>query len=270
MFGSSFYFSITRKYVIAFGTLFNDIVIQRLDSTGTATQTMKIPLTYAPKDKMLARIIADPTLTKETALSLPRMSFELSNLAYDGSRKKNTLNLTVRKDLTNPNKLKYQYQSVPYDLNFRLYIYVKNAEDGTKILEQILPYFKPQWDMTLNIIPEFNIKIDTPVELRSVSSEDKYDGQFTERRSIIWTLDFVVRGEYFGPIKSKPIIKFPRAEFYIEPNDQDMVGYYKVSPGLTANGTPTSSAIDSVDPNIIEVDDDFGFVEESSGLVLNE
>ena len=86
---------------------------------------------------MLARIIADPTLTKETALSLPRMSFELSNLAYDGSRKKNTLNLTVRKDLTNPNKLKYQYQSVPYDLNFRLYIYVKNAEDGTKILEQI-------------------------------------------------------------------------------------------------------------------------------------
>lgn len=271
MFGVSFYFSTTRKYIIAFGSLFDDIVIKRTNSTGETTQTIKVPLTYAPKDKMLARVTSDPNLDKEAAIILPYMSFELVSMSYDGARKKNTLNQTVRKDSTNPNKLRYQWQSVPYDLNFRLYIYVKNAEDGTKVLEQILPYFKPQWDMTLNLIPEMNIKLDTPVELKSVTSEDKYDGSFIERRAIIWTLDFTLRGEFFGPIKSKPIVKFAKTDYYFGPEDQsELIGFLNTQPGLTANGEPTTSANNSIDVNLIEIDDDFGFVEISSGAVLNE
>lgn len=269
MFGTTFYYSTTRKYVIAFGNAFNDIIIQRINSTGQPTQILKIPLTYAPKDKMLARVEGDKNLDKQIAITLPYLSFELLNIQYDGNRKKNTLNQIVRKS-QNPNKVRYTYQSVPYNLNFNLYIYVKNAEDGTKILEQILPYFKPQWDMTLNLIPELNIKLDTPLILNSVSSEDKYDGSFTERRAIIWTLNFTLEGEYFGPIKEKPIIKFAKQQFYMGENSTEIIGYINTEPGLTANGQPTSIKSQSIDPNLIEIDNDFGFVDESSGLILNE
>ena len=267
---TSFYFSTTRKYVIAFGTLFNDIIIKRTDSEGIPTQTIKVPLTYAPKDKMIARIEADPDLFREPATILPRMSFELTGLSYDSSRHKNTLNVLVKKDV-DPNKLRMQYQSVPYNLNFNLYIYVKNAEDGTKIIEQILPYFKPQWDVSLYILPEMNHSIDVPIELKSVSPEDKYDGDFKERRVLTWTLSFTARGQYFGPIKKKPIIKFPRMDFYFGPDDpSELVGRYTVEPGLTVDGNPTSDPLESVDANLIDVDDDFGFIETSSGMILNE
>lgn len=273
MFGTTFYHGLTRKYVIAFGTCFNDIIIERTDSTGGVTQTLKVPLTYAPKDKMIARVNEDATtLNRETAINLPIMSFELASISYDSSRHLNTLNMTVRKKNDSPNSLNYQYQSVPWNLNFNLYIYVKNAEDGTKIVDQLLPYFKPQWDMTLHIIPEMNIKLDVPINIGDPTSEDKYDGAFTERRVIIWTIPFTMKAAYYGPIKQRKIIKFSKMDFKFgdSNNSSDVIGNINVQPGLTANGQPTTDKTLSVDPNVIEVDDDFGFVVESSGLILNE
>lgn len=272
IFGQVFYHGLTRKYIIAFGTCFDDIIINRTDSVGTTTQTLKVPLTYAPKDKMIARVDADPKTNKEIAINLPYMSFELASISPDPSRKLNTLNMTVRKKTGSPNTMNYQYQSVPYNLNFNLYIYVKNAEDGTKILEQILPYFKPQWDMTLNILPEMNIKLDVPLNIGDPTSEDKYDGTFTERRAIIWTIPFMMKASYFGPVKNKKIIKFSKQEYKFgsETDASEVVGRIQVQPGLTADGNPTTDATESVDPNTIYADDDYGFVETNSGLILNE
>jgi len=262
MFGHTYYYGLTRKYIIAFGTLMNDIYIERTDSQGSITQKLKVPLTYAPKDKMMARVEEDAkNLNRPTALVLPYMSFELTSLQAAPQRKKNTLNQFVRLD-EDANKNKMMYQSVPYDLSFNLYIYVKNAEDGTKILEQILPYFKPQWDMTLLLIPEMDIRLDVPIIIGSPSSEDKYDGAFTQRRSIIWTVPFTLQGEYFGIIKKKPIIKFSKQKYYIgnETESSDLITQINLKPGLTPEGLPTNNENETIDPNEIYATDDFGFI----------
>jgi hypothetical protein len=272
MFGQTFYYSTTRKYIIAFGTLFNDIRINRTDASGTVTQIIKVPLTYAVKDKMMARINQDADLQKSAAIVLPAMSFELVSMTQDPSRKKNTLNQRVVKNPNDANTFKMQYQSTPWNLNFNLYIYVKNAEDGTKILEQIIPYFKPNWDMTLNILPEMGISIDTPVIIGEPSSQDNYDTNFTTRRAIVWTVPFTMKCEYFGPIKTKPVIKFVETNFYFgdQANSSEMIGYVHVKPGLDANGHSTSNSEITVDANTIFVDDDFGFVVDSAGILLVE
>lgn len=280
MFGHTWYFSTMRKYVILFGTLFNDIHITRTDSTGATTQLLKVPLSYAPKEKMLARLEGDPNIDRETAVILPRMSFEMTGITYDQQRKLNTLGRIAVKDSTNPNKLKYQYNPVPYNFNFRLSVYVKNAEDGTKIMEQILPFFTPDWTATVALIPEMNVNMDIPVILDNVAIEDSYDGKFTDRRALIWTLDFTLKGYIYGPVKKSSVIKFANTTFYI-PDDSigDIAGAVGIStpndrvtvaPGLDANGNPTSNATISIDRNLIEADDDFGYVTNVSGIILSE
>jgi hypothetical protein len=270
MFGHTFYFSTIRKYVTLFGTLFNDIHITRTDANNTTIALLKVPLAYAPKEKVLARVDADPNIDRQTAVLLPRMSFEMVDMKYDTSRKLNTVGRSVVKDTSSTSRLKYQYNPVPYNLSFRLYIYVKNAEDGTKIVEQILPFFTPDWTTTVQLIPEMGINMDIPVVLESVNIEDSYDGDFETRRALIWTLDFTLKGYIYGPIKKSGIIKFANTNFYIPPNVQDgqlqdAVGVTDVServtvrPGLTANGTPTSNVADSVALSVIEADDDFGY-----------
>lgn len=267
MFGHSpFYFSTIRKMVIYFGNCFNDLHITREDSSGNTVQIIRVPLTYAPKDKILARFPADPTIDRPSAITLPRMSFEMSSFTYDPDRKLITVGKTVRKDETNAGKLRRQYNPVPYNIGFRLYIYVKNAEDGTKIVEQILPHFTPEWTATINLIPEMEVDKDIPIILNNVSMEDTYAGAYTERRHIIWTLDFTVKTFFYGPIVSKPIIKIANTNFYVHsgntsaPETTEYLGRMTVTPGLTANGTPTSNGQLSVNTSLIEVDDDFGFV----------
>lgn len=270
MFGHTFYFSTIRKYVTLFGTLFNDIHITRTDANNTTVALLKVPLAYAPKEKVLARVDADPNIDRQTAVLLPRMSFEMVDMKYDTTRKLNTVGRSVVKDTSSTSRLKYQYNPVPYNLSFRLYIYVKNAEDGTKIVEQILPFFTPDWTTTVQLIPEMGINMDIPVVLESVNIEDSYDGDFENRRALIWTLDFTLKGYIYGPIKKSGIIKFANTNFYIPPNVQDgqlqdAVGVTDVServtvrPGLTANGTPTSNVAESVALSVIEADDDFGY-----------
>lgn len=282
MFGHGvFYFSTIRKMVIYFGTIFNDLKITRTDATGDVVATLKIPLSYAPKDKMLARVDADPEITRQTAIYLPRMSFEMTGLAYDGARKLNTVSRQVVKDNSNANKLKAQYNPVPYNFDFNLYVYVKNAEDGTKIIEQILPFFTPDWTATVNLIPEMNVAMDIPIILNSLSMEDTYDGSFEERRAIIWTLNFTVKGWIYGPIVSKPIIKIANTQFFVPSGgsqanvaasvgETDVIGRVTVKPGLDANGNPTSNPNTTINYSLIEVDDDFGYVITTEGIIMNE
>jgi len=191
MFGTYFYHQTSRKMVVAFGSLFNTIEVRRTDSSDAVTEIIKIPLSYGPKDKMLVRISQDPNLNPKVALTVPRMGFELTAMTYDGVRKLNTMGRNVKKGTTG---LKKQFQPVPYNWDFSLYVFVKNAEDGTQILEQILPFFTPDFTVTMNLVSSMSEKRDIPLVLNSVSSEDTYEGDFATRRSIIWTLSFLMKG----------------------------------------------------------------------------
>jgi hypothetical protein len=273
MFRQTFYFGTIRKYVTLFGTLFDDILIERTDSAGDLTALIKVPITYGPKEKMLARTLGDPDIDRQTATpTLPVMSFEMTNISYDSSRKLNTIRRTVVSD-SDPNRMKYQYAPVAYNIGFRLHVYVKNAEDGTKIIEQILPYFTPDWTTTVQLIPEMEITLEIPVILDRISQEDTYDGSFKERRALTWTLDFTLKGYIYGPIKKGSIIKFANTIYYapsgnlltsIGNTDPNM--YYTVQPGLTANGLPTANGSQSIDPNLITATSDFGYVENVTVL----
>jgi len=270
MFRQAFYFSTIRKYVTLFGTLFDDIVITRTNSTGTILKFIKVPITYSPKEKMLARVVMDPDQTRlSSVLPLPVMAFETTNFTYDGNRKLNTIRRAAASD-TDPNKLKYQYNPVAYNIGFRLYVYVKNAEDGTKIIEQILPYFTPDWTTTIHLIPEMDITLDIPVILNSIYQEDSYSGGFNERQAIIWTLDFTMKGYFYGPVRKAAIIKFANTVLYApNPEDSiqnsigntDAVAYTTTQPGLTANGQPTSTIQNSINPNLITATSDFGYIQ---------
>jgi len=191
MFGTYFYHQTSRKMVVAFGTLFNTIEVRRTNSSDEVTEVVKIPLSYGPKDKMLARITSDPSLSSAVALTVPRMGFELTSMSYDSARKLNTIGRNVAKGTTG---LKKQYNPVPYNWDFTLYVYVKNAEDGTQILEQILPFFTPEFTVTMNLVSSMGEKRDIPLVLNSVTSEDTYEGDYATRRSIIWTLSFLMKG----------------------------------------------------------------------------
>ena len=191
MFGTYFYHQTSRKMVVAFGTLFNNIEVRRTDSSDAVTEVIKIPLSYGPKDKMLIRISQDPNLNPKVALTVPRMGFELTSMTYDGARKLNTMGRNVKKGTTG---LKKQFNPVPYNWDFSLYVFVKNAEDGTQILEQILPFFTPDFTVTMTLVSGMTVKMDIPLVLNSVTSEDTYEGDFATRRSIIWTLSFLMKG----------------------------------------------------------------------------
>jgi hypothetical protein len=232
---------------------------------------IEVPVTYGPKDKMLARVIQDPTLSRQTAVpTLPIISFEMGQIKYDGTRKLHTLGRSSVKN--DANSFKYQYNPVPYNFDFKVYVYAKNAEDGTKIIEQILPYFTPDWTSTVKLIPEMDITMDIPVILNNVSYEDKYDGDFKQRRSIIWTLDLMLKGYVYGPVRKSGIIKFANTTFYVpsvpDGHLAEAVGLdsprerVTVQPGLTANGQPTNDINLTIPYNEIEVSDDYGFVSE--------
>lgn len=263
---TQFYFDLIRKYIILFGTLFNNIHISRTDSAGNITMLERVPLSYGPRDKMLARVTQDPNIDRPTATyPLPMISFEMDGFDYDSSRKLQTI---VRMAYNNPNdstQRNNQWMPVPYNIRFKLSILCKNAEDGTKIVEQILPYFTPDWTVTAILIPEMNIKHDIPVILTNVQLDDVYDGDFKERRSMVWTLEFLLKGYLYGPVKTTKVIKYADVNFHIP---QDIENYantpisaaVNIQPGLTANGQPTSNSSLSVPVDQILATDDFGFV----------
>ena len=195
--------------------MFNNIVVSRKTTAGVVDKRIKVPISYSPRDKLLARIETDPSLRKPDAVSLPRMGFEMTSMTYAGERKLSTIKKFTAAG-TNGNNRTIMYAPVPYDVNFQLSIMVKNAEDGTQILEQILPFFTPEWTNTVQLIDDMDIKLDIPLVLLSVSSDDTYEGDFETRRALIWTLDFTMKCYFFGPTKTKKLIKLANVNFFID------------------------------------------------------
>jgi hypothetical protein len=197
-----FYNRTIRKIVVAFGTMFNEIYLQRFNLDGTLKKEIfKVPLSYGSKEKYLNRITADPDLLNSLNVTVPRISFEMTGISYDPSRKQSSLINNFALDANK--KLNTQYAPVPYDFNFSLSIYVRNTEDGTQILEQILPFFRPDYTVSVNFIPEMNQFYDMPVILNSVSPTTDYEGDFSTTRLIIWELEFTVKA-YIWPPVSRP------------------------------------------------------------------
>jgi hypothetical protein len=272
---STFYNGTIRKYVVIFGTLFNNIYINRVNSSNEQVQTLKVPLSYGPKDKFLARLENDPTFNRP-AMVLPRMAFEISSISYAAQRKLNTINKNV-KAISDTNKVYYQYMQVPYDIGFTLYVMVKNADDGTRIVEQILPYFTPEWTVTANLIPQLGLNVDLPVVFNTITMQDTYEGDFNNRRAIVWTLEFVMKAYLFGPVRKTGLITMANTNIYV-PNIisiDEAVGNTSVSvaerititPGLTANGQPTSNAELTIDRDQIMATDNYGFITDFESFI---
>jgi hypothetical protein len=269
MFGRTWNHDSLRKYIIVFGTVFNDIYINRLDNNEEIRQTLKIPLTYGPKDKVLARLEQSPRMDNQVGIVLPRISFEMTSLEYDPTRKLNTLNKLTKQSATagTDDEVKYQYQPVPYDMQFEMNILVKNAEDGTRIVEQIVPYFTPDFTVSVNLVPEVDNARDIPIILNSITSQDQYEGSFEQRRALIWTLSFTMKGWLYGPTKKSKLIKLAETTFRLPEdvttgNTTDTISTITVAarPGLTANGQPTSNAAASIPYDEIISTDDYGFI----------
>jgi hypothetical protein len=259
-FVNHFYNGTTRKYVALFGTIFNKISITRDGLDGAEVQRMVVPIAYGPFQKFLARITQDPDLTRKTAISLPRMSFEITNMTYDGTRKfLSKQKVTKNKDESDDKRF-YAWSAAPYNIDFSLYIMTKYSEDATKIVEQIIPFFKPEWTATVKLINGLD-PIDIPIILNGITNEDLYEGSFEERRSVLWTLNFTMKGWYFGPEREKKIIKFVDTDLWTssDPSKDPEVGV-NVYPGLTANGAPETDPDLTIPYTDIEYNDDWGVV----------
>ena len=204
MFGTSTYHQTIRKMVVAFGSLFNDISIKRVDSNNVVFETIKIPVAYGPKQKFMVRIAAQPTLSGRPAIILPRIGFMMSQIMYDGTRKLNTIGKNAS---SISGTLRTQYNPVPYNFIFDLAILAKNAEDAAQIVEQILPNFTPNFTVTIKTVPLMDIAVDCPIILNSVNYTDAYDGDFETRRSLSWDMQFTMKSFLYPELSTggKPI-----------------------------------------------------------------
>ena len=217
MLGTYFYHEILRKTVIGFGTLFNDINIRHRDASGTSFSNLKVPLAYGPIQKFLARIQQQPDLNREIALTLPRLSFEMTGLQYDPSRKTGVTQTFLATQSGNAKKV---YMPVPYNVTFELNIISKLNDDSLQIIEQILPYFQPSLNITINLISAIGEKKDVPVVMESITQNDQYEGGFDSRRLIIHTLRFTAKTYLFGPVAESTdgLIKRVDVDYYTNTN----------------------------------------------------
>ena len=250
MLGQQFYHETIRKIIIAFGTTFNNIQLVRKDNDGNITQSMKVPLVYGPQQKWLVRLNEDADLSKQVAITLPRIGFEIQNLSYDPARKLNRVQKFKKIKTGKSNTLESQFMPVPYNLSVQLYVMAKQSDDALQIVEQILPFFQPDYTLTINDMADMGIKRDVPIVLNSISYEDNYQGDFETRRALIYTLDFSVKFYLYGPVTSSSVIKTVQVDQYadVPDNSPRREQRYKVTP------KPASA----------DADDDFGFNETTS------
>jgi hypothetical protein len=261
MLGSHFYNEIIRRNIIGFGTLFNNITLKKVDpSDNSVLEEEKVPLAYGPKAKFLTRLEQNPDVSRKIAITLPRLYFEMTGIGYDAQRKTSPVQkyrTIVQDDGT---EVKEQYVPVPYNIEFELGIIAKSQDDGLQILEQILPYFQPAFNITLNMIPDMNEKKDVAIVLNSVQYDDAWDDTFLERRYITWTLSFTCKSYIYGPFDQSSVIK--KAIVY--------EGINAAVPQRTTKVTYTPKALEDKnnDGEINELDDallvstdDFGFNE---------
>ena len=274
-----FYNSTIRKYVALFGTYFNQLELRRTSTDGTLNQRQIVPISYGPYQKILARLEQDPTLqggaTQDAfgqptagqpfAMTLPRMAFELTSFTYDAERKVSPTRKLRKKvvDVENGGR-RFVYSGTPYNMGFSLYIMAKYNEDAVKCLEQILPFFNPEFTSTVNLIPGLEA-IDIPLILNDVASEDIYEGAFTQRRSVLYTLNFTMKGWFFGPERDKSVIKFIDTRLATDtPSDTPFEVFQTGQPGSTANNVATSDITQTIDYSLIEFDDNWAYIKQVS------
>tara|TARA_X000000368_G_scaffold176992_1_gene139574 strand:+ start:4360 stop:5307 length:948 start_codon:yes stop_codon:yes gene_type:complete len=294
MFGTPFYNEGLRKIIIAFGQLFNNIVIESKNKdTGAVLQRIKVPLAYAPKEKFLVRLDQQAELNDRSfAVTLPRMGFEISGLSYDPSRKLTRMQKfkhektpltrdqrvalmdqiameddsgfimleeantatgnaeyplleTSQTTFDDSKKASFNWTPVPYNISLNVYCFTATAENGLQIVEQILPFFQPDYTVTVNVLPEMGMKRDVPIILNTINYEDSYDGAFTNRRAVIYTMNFTAKTYLFGPTTNQGVIKKVQSDLYA---DTDTVN------------TPREERITVIpNPPTADVTDDFGF-----------
>ena len=247
MFGTYFYNESMRRMTIGFGQIFNNVQIKRKDSNGNVVQSIRVPLAYGPKEKFLVRLDQQASLNnREFSITLPRMGFDISGISYDATRKLTRTQKFKRvKTDTEGKILDFNYSPVPYNISYNLYTFTASAEAGLQIIEQILPFFQPDFTVTVNVIPELNIKRDVPVVLNSVTYEDTYTGDFTSRRAVIYTLSFTAKMYLYGPNTTQKVIKTVQSDLY---SDTD-----------TTNKAREQRITVTPDPTSADADDDFGF-----------
>ena len=255
MLGQYFYNETIRNTIIAFGSLFNDIYCTRKDSAGTAVQTLKVPLAYGPKQKFIIRLEGDPGLDQKVAITLPRIGFEINGLDYAPERKLNRIMKKRKVQGATDDKLKSmltQYSPVPWNIGFELFVMARNSDDGIQIVEQILPFFQPEYTVSIKEVPEMDTIRDVPIILNSISYEDTYEGDFTTRRAIIYTFNFTAKTYVYGPVSTTKQITKSEVKTYADLKDQAPTRVQKIV-------TTVTSAPDS--------DDNFGFNETTSEWV---
>ena len=246
-----FYNGVIRKYIIMFGRMFNDIDVVRYDTSGNSVQTIRVPIAYGPAEKFLVRLNTDPGLNREVAIQLPRLAFELTGMQYAPQRGLNKTHKTTAYS-TDVNKMRSTYSPTPYDFNISLYGMFANQEDAVQVTEQIMPFFRPEWTMSLKLVNQLNEYWDVATVLNDMSMEDTYEADFESRRAIIYTWNFTVKGYLFGPLRDRGVIKRTVLDFAINASDQPIgteVGPDKkviLTPGQYANGAPTANAAASI------------------------
>ena len=233
MFGTHFYHATMRKSVAVFGTMFNNISVIRKDGSGGILNQIKVPLAYGPKQKFLARIDQETMDDASMALKLPRMSFEITSLGVDLTKKENKLNKITSAHATDSYKRQSIRAQTPYDIGMQLNILAKNQDDGLQILEQIVPYFQPDYTVTIKPIDGWtDYKQDVPIILNSVSIEDSYDGDFITRRVLTYTLDFTMKMTFYSGIGAQGVIKEVQLDLFNKANTSEKYSgvNYKVNP----------------------------------------
>jgi hypothetical protein len=249
MLGGHFYHASIRRTIAAFGSIFNDIKILRVDGDGEVKNITRVPLAYGPKQKFLARLADSGSFqdTVNVAIKLPRMSFQIGTITYDAAAQVNKMNQVRYGTITN-GKQNAVYTHTPYKINIELNIMAKNQDDALQILEQILPYFQPDYTITIKEVPEIGLKTDVPVVLSGVTMTDEYEGNFVDRRVIIYTLSFDLRVRFYGPVRQKEVILTSS----VDVNSLDTFGFLEE---VTVEGDPTDltfeTGIDTTNDNLI-------------------
>ena len=267
MLGNYFYHEIIRKTVIAFGTLFNDIYVRHDDQAGNVISELKVPVAYGPRQKFLARIQQQPELNKAVQITLPRMSFEITSISYDASRKAGITQTFKAPNADNNDKLTKVFMPVPYNIGFELNILCKLQDDGLQILEQILPFFQPAFTLSIDLVKSIGEKRDIPMVLNSIQQQDDYEGDFSTRRALIYTLSFTAKSFMFGHISNTPegLIRKVQLDYYSDTNTRTAKRVQRYTVAAKAKKDYNEdNVIDTADDLLIEPGDDFGFTETST------
>jgi len=247
MFGSHFYHATVRKSVAVFGTLFNNITVIRKDGSGGILNQIKVPLAYGPKQKFLSRLNEDLD-NQSMALKMPRMAFEITNIDIDLNQKQNKRNkiTNVSTDTTKRDKIDFQ---VPYNIGMELTIMAKNQDDGLQIIEQIIPFFQPDYTVSIKPIDGWTaFTQDVPIVLNSVAFNDDYESDYMTRRVLTYTLGFTMKMSFYSSKGSQAVIKEIDIDYINQANtvEQFQSVQYKVDPtsavegDTLVTGTPSS------------------------------